>query len=114
MNVKALCGCGKQVAFIRNSDESHSPQIESLTRQGYKVMMSESLEPSQFAVEPCYENPDCCFKSVYTNRAGIAPVSTKPRNCGAIFGAAIHQGRTWDSAAEDGEADSPTEGSIEW
>lgn len=114
MNVKALCGCGKQVAFIRNSDESHAQLIESLTRQGYKVMMSESLEPSPFAIEPCYENPDCCFKPVFTHRAGIVPVSEKPRNCGAVFGAAIHQGRARDSAAEDWEADSPAEGSIEW
>lgn len=114
MNVKALCGCGKQVTFIRNSDESHSPQIESLTRQGYKVMMSETLEPSPFAIEPCYENPDCCFKSVYTNRAGIAPVSTKPRNCGVIFGAAIHLGGTSDHSEEDGTTDHPAEGQIEW
>lgn len=114
MNVKALCGCGKQVAFIRNSDESHTPQIESLTRQGYKVMMSETLEPSPFAIEPCYENPNCCFKSVYTNRAGIAPVSEKPRNCGAVFGAAIHQGSASDPSAEDGPSDYSPDGSIEW
>ena len=114
MNVKALCGCGKQVAFIRNSDESHVPQIESLTRQGYKVMMSETLEPSPFAIEPCYENPDCCFKPVYTNRAGIAPVSPKPRNCGAVFGAAICHGSEAHPSEEAGETDSGAEGSIEW
>ena len=114
MNVKALCGCGKQVAFIRNSDESHTPHIESLTKQGYQVMMSETLDPSPFAIEPCYENPNCCFKSVYTNRTGIAPVSEKPRNCGAVFGAAIHQGSTSNPSAEDGSSDYSSEGSIEW
>lgn len=114
MNVKALCGCGKQVAFIRNSDESHTPLIESLTRQGYKVMMSETLEPSPFAIEPCYEKQDCCFKPVFTHRAGIVPVSEKPRNCGAVFGAAIHHGSPSDPSEEDGSSDHPPEGQIEW